>query len=57
MEMGLSKLSSAIANISQEAAFFEFNDKGHSAFQWGGTISAMLVSLPVFALNVCFLLV
>ncbi|XP_017216269.2 cold-regulated 413 plasma membrane protein 4 [Daucus carota subsp. sativus] len=43
MEMGLSKLSSTIANISQEAAFFEFNDKGRSAFQWGGTISAILL--------------
>lgn len=44
MEMGLSQLGSKIANISQEVAFSGFDDKGRTAFQWGGTISAMFVS-------------
>ncbi|XP_074322688.1 cold-regulated 413 plasma membrane protein 4-like [Apium graveolens] len=68
MEMGLSELGSTIANISQEAAFSGFNHKGRTAFQWGGTISAIFLlilnrtgnrsskhtSLLVLFLLICF---
>ncbi|KAK1363085.1 Cold-regulated 413 plasma membrane protein 2 [Heracleum sosnowskyi] len=43
MEMGLSQLGSTIAYISQQASFSGFNHKGRSAFQWGGTISAIFL--------------
>lgn len=53
MKMGLSQLGSrsTMANISQEAAFSGFNHKGRIAFQWGGTISAMFVSLFFFSFS------